>query len=501
MRVALTYFSMFVILGCGDDDGGTAGGSDGGTRDGATVADVARSDGSTVMPIPGDGECAWEPGERPRAELPPSHDDEYTIELERWQIDNERGDPVQTRQRMNEAITWAVDNGFDHVVVPPGDYLVGEATSDIYFAGIDLHSDMTFELADGATIEMAPNDRHNYCVINLDGSSNVTVRGGVLRGDRDDHDYAGGTAHDEGHGICVWTGVSHVLIEEMELRGLTGDGVLVVGRRESDDAEELPSSHITIRNNDIHHNRRQGVSLVGSEHVVISDNHIHHIEGTSPQFGVDIEGAGRSDADILIYRNHFDHNAGGDIVTSTGRNVWIEENSMVQCQADADGNYDPALPCELEEQVDGPVVHWKETDNVIINNTIRMQMRSVNGLWGIIGYTRRDGAVRENPVGNFIAGNTFIDCGIHMAHNSRYYISENTFYEGVMLAFRLSCTRIEGNRINRTGREHYKLRDVAGVAEGNVLNREEGFDPSADVPMHFPMAYDAPYRNSSPVFW
>jgi hypothetical protein len=130
-----------------------------------------------------------------------------------------------------------------------------------------------------------------------------------------------------------------------------------------------------------------------------------------------------------------------------------------------------------------------------------MSMRTVNGFWGILGYTRRDGAVRENVIGNYIAGNTFHDCGIHMAHNMRYFVSNNTLNEGLILGFRLACTRLENNRINRTGREHYKLRNVAGVASGNVLNREEGFPASADQDMHFPMANDAPYRNSSPVFW
>ncbi len=505
--------AMFLLLlaGCSCGDSGDAdldrdpsyeaGASPDG---GAGAAADSGSDGGVAIvpgPVLGEGECAWAPGERPTAELPPVHTNEYVIELARWKIDNASGNPVETRTRMNEAIVWATQNGFDKIVVPPGTYTLGEPTNAAYAAGIELKGNMTFELSDGAVIQMATNDRFNYCVINVANNANITIRGGEIRGDRATHVYAGGGAHDEGHGICVWTAASHILIEDTQLHELTGDGVLILGQKMSDTKPEAPSTHVTIRNNQIHHNRRQGVSVVGGHNVVIANNHIHHIEGTAPQFGIDIEGAGRSDRDIHIFRNNFHNNAGGDVVTSSGRNTWIEENVSNQCQVDANGVYDAALPCDLERQVDGPIIIWKETDNVILNNTIRMSKGTVNGKWGILGYTKRDGAVRVNPVGNYIAGNTLHDAGIHMAHNMRYFVSDNTINEGLILGLELGCTRLENNRINRTAKENYKLWAVAGKASGNLLNRTAGFAPQDDVEMHFPMADDAPYRNSSPVFW
>ena len=105
---------------------------------------------------------------------------------------------------------------------------------------------------------MAPNDRANYCVISLQGNDNITIRGGEIRGEREDHVYAGGGAHSEGHGICVWTAVDRVLVEDTEIHEMTGDGLLVLGRKETDDQTEEPTTNVTIRNNNIHHNRRQG---------------------------------------------------------------------------------------------------------------------------------------------------------------------------------------------------------------------------------------------------
>ncbi len=484
-------------------DGG-ASGSGGITGDSATPTDAAQSDGSTVVPVPGSAECAWTPGERPTAALPTVHTKEHVIDLKQWQISNTGTDPVETRTKLNDAIKWAKDKGYDKIVIPPGTYLVGEATNDAYAGGIDLQGDMTLELSQGTVIKMAPTDRWNYCVINVNDHSNVTIRGGEVIGDRDKHDYGSPPdAHDEGHAICVWTGVDRVLIENMKLHEVTGDGVLILGVKANGTTAEKATTNVTIRNNEIFHNRRQGVSIVGGHNIVIEKNKIHDIGGTSPEFGIDIEGAGRSDKDVWIYQNDFHDNAGGDFVTSSGRNVWLEENTLIQCGVNDQGQFDPALPCLLPKQVDGPIIIWKETDNVIINNKIRMSMPTVNGYWGILGYvsSKDQSPTRTNKVGNYIAGNTLYDAGIHMAHNMRYFVSNNTLNNGLILAYQLACTRLENNRINRTKKEHYKLRNVAGVAHGNILNKSEGAIPSEDIPMKFPMADDAPYRNSSPVFW
>ncbi len=499
---------LVALAGCSSSSNNSASagsGANGSTGVGGGASGGGSASGGSGAGIPvTPNECDWERGERPTAALPPPHNNEYVIDLGQWNISNTGQNPVETRTRLNEAIVWAKENGFNKVVIPPGTYLVGEATTNNYAGGINLQGDMTLELSNDTVIAMAPNDRWNYCVINVNGNSNITIRGGEIIGDRDQHDYGTPpTAHDEGHGICIWSGVDRVLVENMELHELTGDGVLIVGVKEADDVAEKPTTNVTIRNNNIHHNRRQGVSVVGGHNVVIEDNHIHHIEGTSPQFGVDIEGAGRSDKDILIFRNNFHNNAGGDFVTSTGRNVWVEENKMAQCQVNSQGQFDASLPCLLDKQVDGPVIVWKETDNVIINNEFWMSKPTVNGYWAILGYVSSQDKTptRDNEIGNYIGGNTFHDSGIHMAHNMKYVVSNNTLHNGLILAYNLACTRLESNRINREAGENYKLRNVAGVSSGNILNRSPGADPAEDYQIRFPMADDAPYRNSSPVFW
>ena len=188
---------------------------------------------------------------------------------------------------------------------------------------------MRLVLSSNTVLRMAANNKWNYCVLRVSGEQNVTIQGGTIVGDRATHQYTprssdGGTAHDEGHGICIWSGSQRVLVENMVIRDLTGDGLLLL-----DEATD-----ITIRNNNIFNNRRQGISLVGSLRVLIENNEIHHIKGTAPQIGIDIEGAGRRDRDIEIRKNYFHHNRGGDIVSSTGRNTFIIDNVMEEVEPD-----------------------------------------------------------------------------------------------------------------------------------------------------------------------
>ncbi|PKN45609.1 MAG: hypothetical protein CVU59_08545, partial [Deltaproteobacteria bacterium HGW-Deltaproteobacteria-17] len=313
---------------------------------------------------------------------------EYVIELDRWDIPDTGTDAARTTANLQAAVDWAHEQGYARVVLPPGDYLVGEDVNDDYQGGLELSGDTEFVFSEGAVLTMETNDKWNYCVLLLRGD-NIIVRNGVLVGDRDTHVYTpresdGSTAHDEGHGLCVW-GNHRVLIDNMELRDLTGDGALV-----------LDSSDVTLTGNEIFNNRRQGISIVGGVRIAVRDNAIHHIHGTAPQFGIDIEGPGRVDEDILIQDNRFHHNAGGDIVNATGENVHILDNVMEQ----GDGS----------TYTDGPLVTWHRTHNVIARNTMTMVDGSANGRLGYIQYS--GGGDKGHNRATYVHDNVCHSCGM-----------------------------------------------------------------------------------------
>lgn len=485
----------------GSDDGDTDGGTSTATSTSADAptstssvsttrgddsGSVDESSGSSTGGEPGplDTElCTFAPPPPMPDVLPPATGgDAYTLVPTDWGIATDGSDPVGTTDGLQQAIDWAEAEGIGHFIVPAGDYRVGREGNDIYWAGITVPSNMVFELEDGATLTMDTNDRWNYCVIAVRGEEDVVLRGGTIVGDRDTHIYEGGGAHDEGHAICIEGNSERVLVENMELRDVTGDGVLIVGSGDPGNS----CFDITIRNNEIHDNRRQGVSIVGGVRVLIEGNEIHHINGTSPQFGVDVESLSFRSADILIRDNDFHANAGGDLVNTDGTNLWFVDNVCDQTGL-------------TEPQTDGPIVHWGKTDNVIRRNTITVTVGSSNGRWGLIGYSRDDpdrpgrGTREGNMAPNYFEDNVFIDGGLHMARTESFVVRGNSLSGFGVLGSRIDCLRLEDNDVSGEVGEPYKFREVSGEeTRDNLFNGE---------PVRFLMGDDAPYTNSPPHLW
>ncbi len=391
---------------------------------------------------------------------------EYIIDTVLWDIPNNGTQPVKTTDNLQAAIDWAAEEGYSRIRLPSGTYLVGKYGNAIYQKGIVVKGDTEFVLDNGAVLQMAANDKWNYCVIAVTGQSNVIIRGGTIKGDRTTHIYTprasdGSTAHDEGHGICLQSATSRVLVENMTIKDLTGDGLLLVSE----------ISDVTIRKNNIFNNRRQGVSVVGGTRVNIENNEIHHIKGTPPQFGVDIEGAGRIDRDIIIRKNHFHHNRGGDIVNTSGRNVFIIGNIMEQGEGSS--------------YVDGPLVTWHKTDQVIDNNQITMTSGSYNGKLGYIQYS--SGGAKGHNRSTYVHDNICNGCGMYMYKSSDADIRRNKFL-GYFLSLSdfNNATVIDNTVTSNLYCWSYRIRNTTGKASGNTYNGKPVDLPLSNIPWTTP---------------
>ncbi|GGD09625.1 right-handed parallel beta-helix repeat-containing protein [Hyunsoonleella pacifica] len=388
----------------------------------------------------------------------------YTIELERWDIPNNRSEAVKTTDNMQAAIDWAITEGYGIIRLPEGHYLIGKYGNDIYQAGITLDNNVAFLLDDDAVIEMAPNNKWNYCAIAVRNKVNVVISGGTILGDRDNHIYTpradGATAHDEGHLICIEGESQFVTVENVILGKANGDGILMVGNKKGE-AQNL--KHITIRRNNFSDNRRQGVSLVGSADVLIEFNEIHHTSGTSPQFGIDIEGAGRTNKDIAIRNNYFHNNRGGDIVNTDGKNVLVEHNILLQ------GND--------SEYIDGPVVYWKNADWTIRHNNITMRTVSVNNWNGILMYSNDN--PKTNPATTYIHDNTLNNCGMYMYKGADLEIYNNYMNHGHLAFKEMLNLTLTNNHVDHDNKcWAYRFLEVSGNASGNTYNGE-----AFDIPL------------------
>lgn len=376
------------------------------------------------------------------------------------------------RRRINEAIAWAASEGFGRIRLPTGRYRIGKRLHDHYTGGIVMLDGTVLVMDDATVLQMAPNETWAYCAIVIDGVTDVGVYGGTVRGDRDEHTYLEGMTHEDGHCICVGHESARVEIAGVTLEGPTGDGVAIV----AEGGAGSTCRDITIRDSEIARGRRQGISIVGGTNVLIENNEIHHVEGTAPQFGIDIESLDFESRDIVIAGNRFHHNRGGDFVNTDGRNVWFVDNHLDQTGLEG-------------AQTDGPFVHWSNTDQTVRGNTFVVTVGSSNGRWAIIGYSP-DGFVRTNPAGNCFEQNTFVGGGLHMMNDSVQHVRGNTFDGFMILGSHLRCLRVEDNTVDHAG-ETYKFREVRGLASGNVRNGE---------PVELPMT-DAPFTSSPPHLW
>ena len=405
--------------------------------------------------------------EIPYASIP---NKEYTIDVNQWDIPTDRRDPVKTTDNLQKAIDWAAEEGFGIIKLPQGHYLIGKEGNEIYQAGVRLKSNMALLLDKEAKIEMAKNNKWNYCAISVKNLKNVVISGGTIIGDRDNHIYTprkdGATAHDEGHLICIEGESQFVTVENTVLAKANGDGILTVGSKKG---EPQKLSDIVIRNNNFSDNRRQGISLVGAKDILIENNEIHHTKGIAPQFGVDLEGAGRINKDIIIRNNYFHHNTGGDIVNTDGRNILVENNILMQGEG--------------SRYIDGPLVYWDRADMTIRNNNITMLTTSVNNWNGIIQYS--NGNLEANLNTTYIIGNTCNNCGFYMYKGADLVIKNNHLKKGHLAFKEMDNLILENNKVEHPGKcWAYRFLEVTGDASGNTYNGE---------PFDIPLEEDEPW--------
>jgi hypothetical protein len=208
-----------------------------------------------------------------------------------------RGDGhTDDTEAIQEAIDEIAGTG-GTVLVPDGTYLIDAASK----RRLRLKSDMTLKLSDGATLKAMPTHEKKYAVLSISDSSNVTVTGGTLRGERDEHI---GKKGEWGMGIEIEDGAEHITISGVTARAMWGDGFYI------NDASDVTLCAVTADRN-----RRQGLSIVEADGVFVTNSIFQNTGGTRPGAGIDLE---PNDGDqevtrVRIERSKFLNNAGGGI--------------------------------------------------------------------------------------------------------------------------------------------------------------------------------------------
>lgn len=83
----------------------------------------------------------------------------------------------------------------------------------------------------------------------------------------------------------------------------------------------LPTMNCVIENCNIHHNRRQGITISGVQNCYIKNCRIHNIKGTAPQSGIDVEDNRWSIKNVIVDNCRFYNNASNNIIFYEGSDI------------------------------------------------------------------------------------------------------------------------------------------------------------------------------------
>ena len=191
------------------------------------------------------------------------------------------------------------------VWIPPGTYMVDAVRS------ICLNSGVTLLMTPQTILQALPNSAEWSAVLKIADVHDVSVVGGVVRGDRQSHL---GKSGEWGMGVMI-TGAQRVNVQGTVASDCWGDGFYIGSELVNKLAEDIRLVDIQAFNN-----RRQGISLICGRNIEIIRPQLRHTNGTPPAAGIDIEPNRLSDIleNIRIIEPYTEENQGSGISV----NLW-----------------------------------------------------------------------------------------------------------------------------------------------------------------------------------
>lgn len=172
---------------------------------------------------------------------------------------------------LRDVLALTNPNVINMVIIEDASYWVSIEEND--GSGIKL-CDNTIIILKGI-IHLKPNGFSNYSIVKVEGE-NIGIEGiGTVCGDRDEHL---GTTGEWGMGIEVAYS-RNVTIRNITVKKCWGDCIYVGGN----------SKYINICDCTLDSSRRQGISVTSGNKIAISNCFISNINGTNPQYAIDIE--------------------------------------------------------------------------------------------------------------------------------------------------------------------------------------------------------------------
>lgn len=211
--------------------------------------------------------------------------DIFVIDNKTFGISSDKTNPRETTDGINKAIEQAKAEGYQHVRLTPGTYLIRckGATGYKDGDGIFMPNNLTLDLTD-VTLYAEPSANEIHKLIRFDQVENVTIIGGHLIGDNDHY-----TVTDRGGGNGIEINCSrHITIKGTKIEKFRGSAIWIGYGFIAPDASRL-NKNIKILNCDMSACWMQGISIIHASGVEIANNRIYDIGGVEPGCGIDIE--------------------------------------------------------------------------------------------------------------------------------------------------------------------------------------------------------------------
>lgn len=462
----------------------------------------------------------------------------YDLELKRWGISNDATNAAQTTKGFNDALVWAKENGFTIFKVPAGTYLIGKPVKNGWRTDqyITMVGNMTFWADPNAVFQKETNDSEGYIAMLVPyGADHVTIRGGMFRGDKANHDYStpdqyGPGTHEGGYGIQV-QGAKHVSIQSVISRDFTGDGLAVGGKQtliqdlypgsfesgaiNDQGGKVADSTRIRTKNPvtldplkkpmfatekyfdianaqslprvvDLYYYKKDGAFLQKSTGVTLREvqqipegaDHMYLVYLKSSTTNVYVEVWNRVQSDNVVVRDsEFAYNRRQGITVGGGNNVRIENNRIHGMSGAA-----PMSGIDVEGG-------YGENGMLNSNITIRGNHLYNNARYDIILYDGRDALVENNVLesvgsglavsepftGAIIRGNTFRRAGLFVAHDA---LIENNTMENATVALQGPNVTVDGmqmvdSTLTATSEVPFGIQ-VMNVTMTNTKTRQSG---------------------------
>lgn len=209
----------------------------------------------------------------------------YVINNTAFGISSNKTNARQTTDGINNAIEQAKEEGYTHVKLNPGEYLIRCAGASGYkdWNGIFMPNNITLDLT-GVKLYVEPSGAEIHKLFRIYEVENVTIIGGHLIGDKDNY-----TVKEKGGGNAVEINCSrNVTVEGTKIEKFRGSAVWI-GYGFIAPSERRLNKHIKILECDMSDCWMQGISIIHASGVEIANNKIYGIGGVEPGFGIDIE--------------------------------------------------------------------------------------------------------------------------------------------------------------------------------------------------------------------